>query len=111
MNNKNIGKKVHIIIDRPLGTYHPKQQELYYPINYGYVEGIIAADGEEQDIYLLGVEEPVKDFDGVVIAVVHRKNDVEDKWVAVPAGVTFTAEEIQQATAFQEQYFESEIWM
>mgnify|MGYP002231338216 CR=1 FL=1 len=32
---------------------------MYYPINYGYIEGVMAPDGEEQDAYILGVNEPV----------------------------------------------------
>ena len=31
---------------------------MYYPINYGYIEGVMAPDGEEQDAYILGVNEP-----------------------------------------------------
>ena len=50
-----------------------------YPINYGYVEGIIAPDGEEQDAYILGVDEAIDKFIGTVIAVVHRNDDVEEK--------------------------------
>ncbi len=76
-----ICKKVTVIVDRPLGTYHPEHKDLYYPVNYGYVEGIFAPDGEEQDAYILGVDESVGSFTGVVSAVIHRKNDVEDKWV------------------------------
>lgn len=106
-----IGREVIVTIDRPLGSYHPEHKELYYPINYGYVKGIIAEDGEEQDVYLMGVTEPVQECTAVVIAVIHRKNDVEDKWVAAPVGKTFTAEEIRLATAFQEQYFDSGIEM
>lgn len=70
---------IHVVVDRPLGTYHPKHKDLYYPVNYGYVEGIIAGDGEEQDAYILGIHKPVKEFDGVLYAIVHRINDVEDK--------------------------------
>ena len=36
-----LGKKVDVIVDRPLGSYHPKYKNLYYPVNYGYVENII----------------------------------------------------------------------
>lgn len=43
-----IGKKAHVIIDRPLGSRHPKYRELIYEVNYGYVPGIIGGDGEEQ---------------------------------------------------------------
>ncbi len=50
-----IGDVVTVIVDRPLGSYHPKHKDIYYSINYGYIEGIIAGDGEEQNAYILGV--------------------------------------------------------
>ena len=106
-----LGKTVKVIIDRPLGTYHPKHKDIYYSVNYGYIEGIIAQDGEEQDAYVLGVNEPVYEFIGKVIAVIHRFDDVEDKWVVVPEGVIFTKEEIIKQVEFQEKYFKTEIKM
>ncbi len=108
-NAAALGKTVTVTVDRPLGSYHPEHKDLYYPVNYGYVEGIIAPDGEEQDAYILGVDKPLTSFEGVVIAVIRRKNDAEDKWVVAPADMTFTQEEIERAVRFQEQYFESEI--
>jgi len=50
---------------------------MYYPINYGYIEGVMAPDGEEQYAYILGVNEPVKKFTGKIIAIVYRKDDIE----------------------------------
>ena len=55
-----ISNKVKVIIDRPLGTYHTKHKDIFYSVNYGYVEGVIAPDGEEQDAYVLGVDKPLK---------------------------------------------------
>ena len=104
-----LGRTVTVTVDRPLGSFHPKHPDMYYPINYGYIEGVFAADGEEQDAYILGIAVPVKEFTGRVIAIIHRKNDVEDKWVIAPDGVTYTKEEIEQLTHFQEQYFDTEI--
>ena len=104
-----IGKTVKVIIDRPLGSFHPKHKDLYYPINYGYISDVIGGDGEEQDAYILGVDTPIKEFSGTVIAIIHRLDDVEDKWVVAPAGMSFTEEEIFQAVKFQEQYFKIEI--
>ena len=104
-----IGNKVKVIIDRPLGTYHPNHPDILYTVNYGYVEGIIAQDGEEQDAYILGVDKPLKEFIGIVSAIVHRLNDVEDKLVVVPEGVSFTKEEIVKQVEFQEKYFKIEI--
>lgn len=94
-------------VDRPLGSYHPKHPDLYYPVNYGYVPGVMAADGDEQDAYILGVDEPVESFTGELIAIIRRRDDIEDKWVLAPEGVRFTAEEIMAAVHFQEQYFDS----
>ncbi len=106
-----IGKIVTVTVDRALGTYHPKHPDIYYPINYGYIEGIMAPDGEEQDAYILGVDEPVKEFTGRVIAIIHRNDDVEDKWVVAPENASFTADEIMKQVHFQEQYFDTEIIM
>ena len=50
-----LGEKVHVEMDRPIGTEHPKHPGLYYPINYGYVPGVLGGDGEELDVYVLGV--------------------------------------------------------
>jgi len=106
-----IGDIVKVTVDRPLGSYHPKHKDMYYPINYGYVEGIIAPDGEEQDAYILGINEPVDEFVGRIIAIIHRFDDVEEKWVVAPENVLFTKEEILQQVEFQEKYFNSEIRM
>ena len=106
-----IGSRVTVKIDRPLGSYHPKHKDIYYPINYGYIEGIMAPDGEEQDAYILGVDKAVETFTGTMIAVVHRNDDIEEKWVVAPEGMTFSKEEIWEQIRFQEQYFDSEIVM
>ena len=104
-----IGRIVTVTIDRPLGSCHPKHPDIYYSVNYGYIEGIIAPDGEEQDAYILGVDIPLQTFTGEVIAVIRRKDDVEDKWVVAPEGMTFSKEKIEELTRFQEQYFDSEV--
>lgn len=105
-----IGKIVIGTIDRPLGSVHPKYKHIKYYLNYGYVNGVMAADNEEQDIYLLGVDKPVASFEGEVIAVIHRKDDIEDKWIVVPKGLIFTDEEILRSVMFQEKYFDIEVY-
>jgi len=106
---KMIGEKVRVMIDRPLGTFHPKHKDIFYSVNYGYIEGIIAPDGEEQDAYVLGVNEPVSEFTGKIIAIIKRLDDVEEKWVIAPENMTFTKEEIMKQVEFQEKYFKTEI--
>ena len=106
-----IGDIVKVTVDRPLGSYHPEHKDMYYPINYGYIEGIIAPDGEEQDAYVIGVDDPVKEFIGRIIAIILRNNDVEEKWVVAPQNLLFTKEQIWEKVSFTEQYFDSEIIM
>ena len=104
-----LGNIVKVIIDRPLGSHHPKHKDIIYPVNYGYIPGVIAPDGEEQDAYILGVDEPVSEFVGRVIAVIHRLNDIEDKWVVAPGNKAFSKDEIADLVAFQEKFFGIEI--
>ena len=106
-----IGDIVTVTVDRPLGSYHPEHKNMYYPVNYGYIEGVIAPDGEEQDAYILGVNEAVEKFTGKIIAVIHRFDDIEEKWVVCPENFSFSKEYIMEQVNFQEQYFHSEIIM
>lgn len=101
-----LGKTVYVKTDRPIGYVHKKDKyTLVYPINYGYIPGVIGGDGEELDVYILGVNEPVTEFTGQIIAIINRENDVEDKLAAAPEGTDFTKEEIAAAVSFQEKYY------
>lgn len=106
-----LGESVTVIIDRPLGTTHPNHNDIIYPVNYGYIENIFVGDGEEQDAYILGVDEKLNIFKGTVIAIIHRNDDVEDKLVVAPNNMKFTSKEIMEKVNFQEQYFNTEIIM
>lgn len=100
-----IGEKVHVYIDRPIGSVHPEHKDLVYQVNYGYIKEVIALDKEYQDAYVLGVSEPIKEFDGIVYAVIKRKNDFEDKLIVVKEGSNYSDEEIKKYVSFQEKYF------
>ncbi len=108
MNKEYLGKIVRIVIDRPLGSKHPKY-DMIYPINYGYVPGTISADGEELDAYLLGVNEKVLEYTGKCIAIIHRIDDNDDKLVIVPENSSYTDDEINEIIKFQEKYFKHKI--
>lgn len=105
-----LGKTVKIEIDRPIGYVHHKgEKTLVYPINYGYIPDVLGGDGEELDVFLLGVDEPVSKYEGRIIGIVYRADDIEDKLVMAPDGVSFTAEEIARAVYFQEKYYKTTI--
>ena len=101
-----LGKQFHVEVDRPIGHVH---KGMVYPVNYGFIPGLMAGDGEEQDAYILGVTQPVEAFDGIVIGAVCRRDDVEDKLVVAPVGMEFHQGQIAQAVHFQEQYFDTYI--
>lgn len=42
-----IGDIVTVTVDIPLGSSHPEYKDMYYPVNYGYIEGVIAPERNE----------------------------------------------------------------
>ncbi len=107
MDNKNyIGKKVFVKIDRPLGCKHPNHGFIY-PVNYGYIPNTTSGDGEELDVYVLGEHTPLETFEGIVIAIIHRINDNDDKLVVMKDGRNYTDDQIRALVEFQEQWFDS----
>ena len=108
--SRYLGKTVTVIIDRPVGFHHiTKGIHLDYTINYGFLEGVTGGDGEEQDVYVLGVSEPLDSFTGPVIGVVRRRDDNEDKLIAAPEGLHLTREQMAEAVFFVERYFDSTV--
>lgn len=103
-----LGKKVDVVVDRPLGSSHPEFKDHVYPVNYGHVLGIISnVDHEEVDAYILGQLHPLASFTGKVIAVIYRQDD-EIKLV-VTDGRELAKEEIEVQVYFQEKYFKHSI--
>lgn len=105
-----IGSRVRGKIDRPIGSSHPQNPDMVYPINYGYVAGVYAQDGDEQDVYVLGTNEALQEYEGTVIAVYHRFNDVEDKWIVSLDGLNISDDKIIGDISFQEQYFYGKLY-
>lgn len=106
MIKEYMGKCVRVVVDRPIGYRHG---DILYPVNYGYMPGTLAGDGEAQDAYILSVSEPVAEFEGQVIAAIRRRDDCEDKLVVAPAGTVLHQGQIAEAVHFQEEYFDSKI--
>lgn len=104
-----IGEKFHVIVDYKIGEFDPMYPNIKCQLNCGHIENVIDASGEIQKAYVLGVETPIETFDGRLIAIIHRLNDMENKWVI--ANRDFTKEEIFEAVSFYEKYFKIEILM
>lgn len=105
-----LGQTVTVLIDRPIGYVHQKATyTLTYPINYGYIPGVFGGDGEELDVYVLGIDHPIEQATVQIIGIVFRENDVEDKLIAAPEGMAFTTDDIAARIRFQEQYYQTHV--
>lgn len=98
----------HLVVHA--GSRHPSHKEMVYPVNYGYVDGVFAGDGAEQDVYVFGTEKPLDTYKGKVIAVFHRFNDVEDKLIVSLDGNDIPDEKILGDIYFQEQFFYGKLY-
>lgn len=104
-----IGTTIKVEVHRPLGSSHPKY-EFIYPINYGFLPDTTGADGKEINAYVLGVDEPVTEFYGKCIAVIHRTDDNDDKLIVVPKLLEDMSDaDIRELTDFQERHYSSVI--
>ena len=102
-------RKVKVKIDRPLGSHHPDLKfKDTYPVNYGFIPGIFSkVDKEEIDAYVLGPQEPLTEYEGIVIAVIARiKGEIK---LVVTDGQDFSIKDIRALTHFQEKYYKSKI--
>ncbi len=110
VNQDYLGKMVTVIVDRPYGSFHLQYSDVTYPCNAGYVkERIPVEDGEFQDAYIIGVEEPVESFTGVVVGIIYRKSENQSKWIVMPVGMTINHDEIIQRIGLEEQHYETRI--
>jgi len=99
-----LGQKVNVTIDRTLGSKHPKH-DFIYEVNYGYIPNTKSPDGEELDVYVLGLDKPIDKISGICIAVIHRTDDDDDKLVVTPNGEDFSDAKIEKLVEFQEKWF------
>ena len=69
--------KFPIIVDRPIGSSHPKFAEIVYPLDYGYLEGTISGDKNGIDVWLGSLGNKI--VTGIVVTIDLFKNDSEQK--------------------------------
>ena len=68
-------------IERPANEPHPQYPHIVYPLDYGFVNGTTATDGEEVDCFV-GTADPdtaAGRLVGLILTTDHRKGDREAK--------------------------------
>lgn len=103
-----LNKKISIEIDRPVGTVHPKRENIYYPINYGFVPGLMGGDNEEQDVYVIDSKLAKLKTEVKIIGILMRIDDVESKWIGIENdNRSYSKIDIESIIRFQEQYYKT----
>lgn len=103
-----LGRQVTVTIERPCGSLHEQFDDTVYPCNYGYVEEILQEDGAFQDAYVVGPEEPLETFTGVVAAIIYHADDSVSRLVVTRDG-SYDRQAVINAIGFNEQYHEVRI--
>ena len=107
---KYLNQKIKVKVDRKLGDRHP-EYEYIYPLNYGYIPNTESEDGEEIDVYILGVFAPLEEFEGVCRAIIYRIDDKENKLIVTAEDKKYSVEQIKALVEFQDRFFKTEIIM
>ncbi len=66
-----------VVIDRPKGSVHPRYPDVVYPVDYGYLEGTTAGDGQGIDVWVGSAKADRPD--AIVCTVDLWKRDAEIK--------------------------------
>ena len=85
-----------LVIDRPAGTAHPGFPDTVYPLDYGFLEGTQAGDGDGIDVWVGTMSS--QEITGVVCTVDAVKHDAEIKIL-----LGCTEADVRTITAFHSQ--------
>ena len=95
-------KTREIVIDRPIGTNHPRFPRVTYPLDYGYLKGTKSGDGDGIDVWRGSLDSNI--VDATIVAVDLLKSDVEVKLL-----VGCTEAEIEIVLNFHNMFSQSGI--
>ncbi len=91
-----------IVIDRPKCAAHPRYPDLIFPLDYGYLEGTTAVDGNEIDVWQGSAEH--RRLTAIACTVDMKKKDAEIKLI-----IGCTEEEIAGIEKFHNGLYQSAI--
>jgi 8-oxo-dGTP pyrophosphatase MutT (NUDIX family) len=94
-----LGKYVRIKVTHPIHSYS-NEQGFTYELNYGEVEGAKQFNAPVRGAFIMGINHPVRSFDGRVIGIVHYKNCNEIDWIVAPKSTRFINIDIINAIDF-----------
>lgn len=96
-----LGKFVKVRVTSPMHSYN-NRFGFKYELNYGVIDGFKSKNNSHQSAYIMGIDHPVRNFDGRVVAIIKRHNGKGVVWVVAPKSTRFIVNDIKKAIAFAE---------
>lgn len=96
-----LGKFVKVRVTSPMNSFN-NRFGFKYQLNYGIMEGCKNRKNTVQFAYIMGINHPVRNFDGRVIASVKRNGGKGVVWVVAPKSTRFIVNDIRPAIDFAE---------
>ncbi|MGN0487465.1 MAG: bis(5'-nucleosyl)-tetraphosphatase [Acutalibacteraceae bacterium] len=96
-----LGKFVKVRVTSPMHSFNPRFG-FRYKLNYGIIESVKTRKNTLQYAYIMGINHPVRNFDGRVIATVKRAGGKGVVWVVAPKSTRFIVNDIKSAIDFAE---------
>ena len=103
-----LGKYVRVRVTNPIHSVN-RQFGFTYQLNYGTIEGKKRYNNLTCGAYIMGINHPVRTFDGRVIAVIRHTNDTPPVFVVAPKSTKYIVYQIEDAVAFAEKPGEGKI--
>lgn len=96
-----LGKYVRVRVTNPIRSVN-RQFGFTYQLNFGAVEGKKRYDTVSSGAYIMGINHPVRTFDGRVIAIIKRNDGSPAVYVVAPKSMRFISYQIEDAISFAE---------
>lgn len=96
-----LGNFVKVRVTSPMYSYNSRFG-FKYKLNYGVIDGNKNRKKSVQCAYIMGINHPVRNFDGRVIAILRRNGGKGIVWVVAPKSTRFIVNEIKEAVDFAE---------
>ena len=94
-----LGNFVRVHVTKPIGCFD-KETNTKYLLNFGTLESGLLPNSPVKGAYIMGVDHPVRNFDGRVIAVIKDKQKHGVYLVVSPKSKRFIIHDIRPAVAF-----------
>ncbi|MCM1340033.1 MAG: NUDIX domain-containing protein [Faecalibacterium sp.] len=96
-----LGRFVKVRVTSPMNSYN-RRFGYRYKLNYGIIEGCKSVKNTVQSAYIMGINHPVRNFDGRIIASIRRFGGKGLVWVVAPKSTRFIVHDIKKAIDFAE---------